>query len=399
MNIKGIKGSLFIFLAIFLTFALFSCGDDTKPLKEADAVTITEENVDRGFSLTGDSHGRIYSTFVKKTNHSLLLFDYDINSPFDVKEIFTEEIDTIDISPSINPFINYRAGITLADRMYMLYADQQDEEHLVLKLVSKQPGDNFWSVQTLEPVGKPVTILKIADYLVPVWNTSELFFAFLSKGNTIATKKIKGTFRFEGNINNLISENFSAFTGYDTISGNLVFFSFSFSDSNIHGDIQQGADATYSIGNQRINLKEKILFKGAGRVHYSTLDKDKNLLIALYNEKRSAIELLKGEKNSLKHEIISVTPTRETNSIYMFDSKSGINFIFDEMTLSKKNRVEYQINLLKAEKVGYSKQTIYESNYPIERFSVVLSGNTIYILLFDKKLKLLKAKVDYSIYD
>ncbi len=301
-------------------------------------------------------------------------------------------IDRIDMTLPVSPSFGEQVALARGNTVTVMYLARVGEDKQVLKVASRDIGAPAWTVDAIEPYGDPLAILPAEnDRLDVFWASGALL--HMSYPQNGQPDPLLDRFLPAGRASVFFGAQGSprGMTAYDQASRSLFVFSWN------------------GAGYDRTTME------GGGPVHSSFLLGDGRLVVLSWDQKTKRLELLQGKNGEARASRTLVTLTQDTGSVAVLpsiadwpDTAAGdsarmaalradsLLFLYDEARPMGAGRSVHELSLL-APGTGwgpaahrYRKMVLLSGDEPISSFSAVEVEGSLYVLVHQGSLKLLR---------
>ncbi len=306
-------------------------------------------------------------------------------------------IDRIDIGPPLAATFGDHALVTSANTVAVLYLARAAEDKLILKLASRSLDASGWTIDAVEPPGDPVAVLPSGQgHLDLFWAAGSLLHMSYPGGGP--ADSLVDPFSPAGR-----AGTFNASAGED--------------GGTDGGSAPRGVTVYDSISRALFVLRwngstfdaEKL--DGAGPVNSSLLVSDGRVAVLSWDPSTRRLELLVKGKDASGESHTLVTVSAGTSEVALLPSPAGgslqlpadprvdrLLFLYDDVKRIGGGRTLHELSLLTpgaglglARK--YRRVILLSGTDPIESFSALEVGETLYVLVRQDGVKLLQWKL------
>jgi hypothetical protein len=305
-------------------------------------------------------------------------------------------IDKIDTAPPFSSFFGEHAVAARGGAVTVLYLTRGAEDKLILKIASRGPGAQSWTVDAIEPPGYPLAVLPAeGDQLDLFWAAGPLLhLRYPANGQADSLFAPFSPAEQDGKFAETWGEGISSNPGmtvYDSISRALLVFRW-----NGHAYDQQKID-------------------GAGPIHSSVLFADGRLDVLSWNPTTRRLELFVQNQNQGAYSRALVTMCEGTSAVALLPAAAAsvsapgpgatgarddrFLFLYNDTRRLGGGRSLYALSLLAprsgwgAAKLKYRRMILLSDTKPIIDFSALEVAETLYVLVHQDGLKLLRLRL------
>ncbi len=383
-----VKTRTVVLLACVLAAA--GCGLNRAEKATPERLVIARGRLGRAVSLVRAA-GALVVVYSDQETTSLYSVEIPVSDSLPAVPPAPEMIDRIDLIPPLSPSFGEHVVLAQGNTISVLYAARAAGEKPVLKLASRDLGTQTWTLDAIEPSGDPVAVLPAGkEQLDLFWAAGSLL--HMSYPGTAGPDSLQDPFApgeracVLGGPNDAGSDPAAldaavtrrGITVYDTISRSLLALrwnGFSY-------------DRTTIIG--------------AAPVHSSVLLSDGRLAVLSWDERTRRLELLTERPGEPLASRVLVTLSEGTNTVAVLqpaqtsssrgDPADRLLFLYDETRPLGGGKAAYDLSLLAPLWGGrrYRRIVLDSADRPITDFSAVQVGDTLYALVHQDVVKLLK---------
>ena len=325
-------------------------------------------------------------------------------------------IDKIDGTPPLAPSFGDHAIFARGDTVSILYLAREGEDHLVLKLASRDVGSPDWNLDVIDPPGIPVAVLPAGgDRLDLVWAAGSL----LASPYPVSAPPLPllSPFTPEGRASVLAG-------GGDTAEDKLA-------GADVGAALAGGATrgfTVYDAVSRALQLfrwngtsYDRSTVDGAGPVHSSLFLEDGGLAVLSWDPQSHRLSLFRGGPGAASLARTTVSLSENTTAVALVEDnqreRSGIAgsadrstteagegrsrllFLYDEGRRMGGGRVLHELSLLtpvsgQGEGRGRYRRTVLAAgDQPVADFSALQVSDSLYVLVLQESLKLIRFRL------
>jgi hypothetical protein len=280
-------------------------------------------------------------------------------------------IDVVDVAPPLSAAFGTHLLRSSGDAVMLLYEDRISAETTALKLATRASGDAQWTLKVLDPPGAPLQVIPSppGGYQV-FWAT-----------DGILTRSLPGT------VSTLLVPSFRL-AGLPADLGGSGFVARNREDDTLYA-VQRTGDMTAVRR-----------FQVTGEVFSSTSAHDGAVSILSWDRRTRRLVLYEeaAPGGSLRRTTVTVCDGTGTVALLPGVNPGAHTFVFDEIR-RRAGRTMHDVSIiapagaLHRNAGGYRKSVLYESDQPVEGFSVVQTQDALYVLVQTDELTLVRAAV------
>ncbi len=350
---------MILFLAVSLS--LGGCGGrDTSIGLESRILDLSTSRAGRFTSLL-DAGDRLIAVTSNWESASLCVMEIPVRG-FELPRVAPAPsvTDTIDVAPTRAIDFGEHASALFGKDVYILYADRKKDDRRILKELSRD-GDAPWTVDVLEPPGRPVAILPGGKGEPAAFWCSDSLMTNL--GGRIG---FAGIFPFT-----------PAAPG-KAVSGGFTVF-----------DAQSGKLLVITIKDMAVQEKAIALPTGV----YSAAVTPRGILaVASFDPRRKRILLLEqSDGGDIRSTIVCAS--EETANLFLAPRGTGYLFLYDGVKRLSGGASSYALWLLSRRGGRYERSLLLESDIPLLGLSAVVRADILYALVVQDTPKLLSVKI------
>ncbi|HVP19815.1 MAG TPA: hypothetical protein VMU36_12535 [Spirochaetia bacterium] len=304
-----------------------------------------------------------------------------------------EMIDRIALIPPLPQSFGAHSAFARGNGVSVLYQARGAEEKPVLKLASWQPGAQAWTLDVIEPAGDPVAILPgDKDHLDLFWGAASLLWQ--SYPGNAKPSVLQSPFT--------PAERASVFDRHDEpVTGTTL----EGSSSDTRGlTVYDSASSALLAVRWNGSAYDAASIVGAGPIHSSLLLPDGRLAVLSWESTTRRLQLLKQKPGEAFASRSLVTLSQDTNTVALLEppgqesvssrDASRLFFLYDETRVLGGGKEAHELSLLSPGWGGRYQRTVLASDdQPIADFSALEVGDTLYVLVHQDVVKLLKVKL------
>ncbi len=281
----------------------------------------------------------------------------------------TFSLDRISYTPEINSSFGEHIHLILNEQQHIFYYDSEGEGKRVLKWINKSFSEDTWWIDIVPSSGKLVAGLNTEQDLIALFLSLEYRLILNFPGSDVHRKIILNNISPRGDVSILSDAGTPGFTLFDAISHRL-----------------------YLIRQQGNSFLADPIFD-SGEVHYAEYTSEDDLKVLVYDSTSASLTLLEKSmaQNSLSS--IPVTLCQGTNSVFFFYKGNTIYFLFNEVTIDRKQEKSYRLSLIVPKDDGFHKTSLFSSPTPIHKFKALFMDETLFIAFIQENLKLISLEI------
>ena len=294
-------------------------------------------------------------------------------------------IDRIDMTPPLSASFGEHTAIARGNTVTVLYLARVAEDKMILKIASHDPGAQAWMLDAVEPPGTPLALLPAeGDRLDLFWAAGSLL--HMSYPRSAQPDTLLDPFAPGGRAGAFAAADRRGITVYDSLSHALLAFRWN----------------GYAF--------EQAAISGAGPINSSLLLDDGRLAVLSWDPATRRLELRETRQDEAAAKLTLVTMSEGTSAVSLLPLASNaprgagaagerLLFLYDDARRLGGGASLHELSLL-APGSGwgpagrmYRRIILLSGTEPIAGFSAVETGDSLYVLVHQDGLKLLKLRL------
>ena len=326
--------------------------------------TIAEGPLGADFSLV-ENDNKLHLLFADYKTLSLKLLVVDHTNFQDKLEIKEDHfLDKVSFSSEIDSLFGNHIYLVKENQQHLFYLDQEGEDRSILKWIRKPLWEEKWNIDAYPFSGKIISAILDKNVDVFFHQHGALYYLTCSPVEQ-AAKNILLTSSLSSEASLIQQGIFKGFTIFDNDTKKLHLI-------------------TPSVNGYKA---EPLIDRG--EIHYSTIDNHQRLQILDYSQSSNELTLYRQNLENDSFELIPVTLSRGTRSVFLLNINGIDIFLFNESGINQNQEHIYQLVMIYPQESKYTKTVLLQDTVPIYGFKALLNGNKLYIALLQESLAIL----------